>query len=275
VAKNGVASPSAIGKIAPSLGAPAGGHTPSEWQLSEILSEFARTMLTDFPIQAILDHLVHRIVEVMPVTGAGVTLISDITAPHYVAASDGLALAYEELQSELAEGPCIVAYRTGEAVAIADLRDEERFSTFASRAVAVGLYAVFTFPLRHGDSRLGALDLYRSSPGPLDEGAMAAAQTLADVASAYLVNAQARTDLVESSARAQAVSLHDPLTGLPNRILLLERIEYALLARRRSAKHVAVLFIDLDGFKRINDTSGHQVGSSGFSGERVIRSWGG
>ena len=39
-----------------------------EWGLSDILSEFARTMLTDFPIQDILDHLVHRIVEVMPVS---------------------------------------------------------------------------------------------------------------------------------------------------------------------------------------------------------------
>ena len=45
-------------------------------ELSEVLSEFARTMVTDFPIQGILDHLVKRIVEIMPISGAGVTLIS-------------------------------------------------------------------------------------------------------------------------------------------------------------------------------------------------------
>ena len=45
-------------------------------QLSDVLGEFARTLLTDFPIQAILDQLVERIVDVMPVTAAGVTLIS-------------------------------------------------------------------------------------------------------------------------------------------------------------------------------------------------------
>ena len=45
-------------------------------ELSDVLSEFARTMVTDFPIQGILDHLVKRIVDVMPVTAAGVTLIS-------------------------------------------------------------------------------------------------------------------------------------------------------------------------------------------------------
>jgi len=233
---------------------------PTERQLSDVLSEFARTMLTEFPIQGILDRLVRRIVEIMPVTGAGVTLISESTTPHYVAASDDAALAYEQLQTALDEGPCVVAYQTGASVASADLRREERFPLFVAQARRAGLSAVFTFPLRHGDNSLGALDLYRDAPGPLSDQAMIVAQTLADVASAYLVNAQARADLLASSAHTQALALHDSLTGLPNRVLLLERIEHALLSRRRSEKVVSVLFIDLDGFKKVNDRYGHQVG---------------
>ena len=234
--------------------------TTTEKKLSDVLSEFASTMLTDFPIQGILDQLVRRIVEVLPITGAGVTLISDTTSPHYATASDSTALQYEKLQTELNEGPCIVSYRTGNAVAIADLREERRFPLFVPRAIEAGLSAVFTFPLRQGEKRLGALDLYRDTPGPLSDDAMTVAQTLADVASAYLLNAQARADLADSYARAHATSLHDSLTGLPNRTLLLERIEHALLSRRRSGKTVAVLFIDLDKFKRVNDSSGHQAG---------------
>jgi diguanylate cyclase (GGDEF)-like protein len=207
-----------------------------------------------------LDQLVRRIVEIMPITGAGVTLISETTNPHYVAASDEAALRFEELQTVLDEGPCIVAYQTGKAVAIADLSKEKRFPVFIIQAREAGLAAVFTFPLHHGDSQLGALDLYRDTPGGLDEDAMTVAQTLADVASAYLVNAQGRSDLLNSAAHARATALHDGLTGLPNRALLLERIQHALISRRRSGKLVAVLFIDLDGFKKINDTSGHQVG---------------
>ncbi len=105
---------------------------PSERQLSDVLSEFARTMLTDFPIQGILDELVRKIVEIMPITGAGVTLISASTNPRYIAASDHSALRFERLQNKLGEGPCVAAFQTGEAVTIADLREEVGVPIFHS-----------------------------------------------------------------------------------------------------------------------------------------------
>ncbi|HLY82010.1 MAG TPA: GGDEF domain-containing protein [Acidimicrobiales bacterium] len=233
---------------------------PSEQKLSDVLSEFARTMVTDFPIQGILDHLVERIVDVLPITAAGVTLIEPGSDPRYVAASDDSALCYEELQTELGEGPCLAAYHTGDAVSVPDLRLESRFPQFVPRALEAGLVAVFTFPLRNGDERLGALDLYRDTAGPLDADTMDAAQTLADVAAAYLLNAQARADLRDSSDRSRESALHDALTGLPNRTLFLERLEHAVLRGKRSGKVAAVLFADLDGFKLVNDTYGHNVG---------------
>jgi diguanylate cyclase (GGDEF)-like protein len=232
---------------------------PSE-ELAEVLSVFARNMATDFPIQGILDHLVHRIVDIMPVTGAGVTLISPGVEPRFIAASSDAALSFEQLQSELAEGPCLAAYQDGAAVSIPDLTLEQRFPRFAPRALAAGLAAVFTFPLNHDDVRLGALDLYRDTPGPLTDSFMRAAQTLADVAAAYLLNAQAREDLQDSANRSLEASLHDPLTGLPNRTLMLERLEHAFLRGRRSRKATALFFVDLDNFKAVNDTHGHAVG---------------
>jgi diguanylate cyclase (GGDEF)-like protein len=231
-----------------------------ERRLSDVLSEFARTLVTDFPIQAILDHLVVRIVDVLPISAAGVTLISPGADPHYIAASDAAAMRFEQLQTELGEGPCLVAYEMGEAVVVPDLRADDRFPAFASRAIEEGLGAVFTFPLRHDDHQLGALDLYRASPGTMNPGAMTAAQTLADVAAAYLLNAQARSDLRDSSDRARESALHDGLTGLPNRTLLVQRLVHAILRCRRSEKLVAVLYADLDRFKAINDTYGHHVG---------------
>jgi diguanylate cyclase (GGDEF)-like protein len=229
-------------------------------ELSDVLSEFARTMVTDFPIQGILDQLVGRIVDIMPITGAGVTLISPGSEPRYVAASSDSALRYEKLQTELGEGPCVAAYRTGQAVSVPNLRDEERFPRFTARALDAGLTAVFTFPLNHDASQLGALDLYRDAPGPLSAESLKTAQTLADVAAAYILNAEARAELQDASVRASEAALHDSLTGLPNRTLMLERLEHAFSRALRTSGTCAVLFVDLDRFKRVNDTYGHHVG---------------
>jgi diguanylate cyclase (GGDEF)-like protein len=231
-----------------------------EEKLSSVLTDFAHTMATDFPIQAILNHLVKRIVEVLPITSAGVTLISTGNAPRYIAASDENALRYEQLQTQIGQGPCVASFESGIAVAIADLHVDDRFPRFASMAVGAGLRAAFAFPLRHSTGRLGALDLYRTTPGGLDAHDFAAAQTLADVAAAYLVNAQSREDAQATSEAFQHSALHDPLTGLPNRLLLLQRLDHAAQRARRSHTHAAVLFADLDRFKTINDTYGHGVG---------------
>ena len=68
-----------------------------------------------------------------------------------------------------------------------------------------------------------------------------------------------------SAARAMAVQMmhsaeHDFLTGLPNRMLLNDRVNQAIAAAPRHNKKVAVLFLDLDGFKHINDSLGHPIG---------------
>jgi diguanylate cyclase (GGDEF)-like protein len=236
--------------------------TSQEQDLSEVLGEFARTMVTDFPIQAILDRLVERIVQIVPVTAAGVSLINPAGTPRYAAASDHFARQYEQLQSELNEGPSLLAWRTAEQVTVHDFRTETRFPIFAPRALEAGLRASFTFPLRHGQHQLGALDLYRMAPGPLSTEALRTATTLADVTAAYLVNAQAREDLLALSTQTRHAALHDALTGLPNRILLTDRLGHAFARSRRSGKAAALLYVDLDQFKAVNDTYGHGVGDA-------------
>lgn len=77
----------------------------------------------------------------------------------------------------------------------------------------------------------------------------------------------------QQEARIHHLAHHDALTGLPNRVLLEDRIGQAILTSRRNQHHMALVFIDLDRFKNINDTLGHQVGDNLLvqAAERVRR----
>ena len=72
--------------------------------------------------------------------------------------------------------------------------------------------------------------------------------------------AQARRALAESKAEIEQLAFFDPLSGLPNRRLLMDRLQHALATSARSADFGALLFLDLDHFKTLNDTLGHNVG---------------
>jgi diguanylate cyclase (GGDEF)-like protein len=63
-------------------------------------------------------------------------------------------------------------------------------------------------------------------------------------------------------ALARRFAYHDPLTGLPNRALMLDRLKQAMAQATRQRKKVGVLLLDLDDFKRVNDELGHQAGDA-------------
>ncbi len=72
----------------------------------------------------------------------------------------------------------------------------------------------------------------------------------------------ARSELEEQKRSLLKLAHHDALTGLPNRLLFLDRLQQAVRRAHRSNSQIAVLFIDLDRFKRINDSLGHAIGDA-------------
>ena len=68
------------------------------------------------------------------------------------------------------------------------------------------------------------------------------------------------TEQRAAEARIERLAYSDTLTGLPNRVLLTDRVHMALAQAQRQQHQCALLFVDLDGFKRINDTQGHEAG---------------
>lgn len=235
---------------------------PDDEKLCALLIEFANDLVLNLSSQSLIDHLAVRIVEVLPVTGVGLTLFAEGEDPLLLAGSNLEALKLEWLQHEIGEGPSVAARHAVEGVAAPDLDGDPRFPQFGALAVAGGTLAAFAWPLRHEGRCIGALDLYRDTVGPLDPADVVSAQTLADVATSYLVNARLRDEVAAERDQFQHSSLHDPLTGLPNRRLLRDRIDQAARRSRRSATTASVLFVDLDHFKAINDTHGHRVGDA-------------
>ncbi len=107
--------------------------------------------------------------------------------------SNDVSQLIEELQYTLGEGPCVDAYQKDMVVSEPDLADPEtvRWFAFTPPALQAGVRAVFGFPLRVGTVRLGALNLYRDRPGPLDAQQHADALVLADVTARWVLETQA------------------------------------------------------------------------------------
>jgi diguanylate cyclase (GGDEF)-like protein len=113
--------------------------------------------------------------------------------------------------------------------------------------------SIIGIPLKVGDTVVGVMNLSRMIKGAFKPAELRLLRLLADQAAVAISNAS-----LHQMISRQAYS--DTLTGLPNRRALDERLEEEVLSARRSSYSFAVIMMDLDGFKAVNDTYGHATG---------------
>ncbi len=135
------------------------------------------------------------------------------------------------------------------------LSDIEAEVMFARRTAALqaGLHSAFGFPIMVGGEFYGALEFFSRERRPPDDAVMQVAKNVSAHIGQFIARTQAEHNL-------QFVASHDALTGLFNRSMFGQRLQQALAQAHRHERHLAVLFIDLDGFKLVNDTHGHDAG---------------
>ncbi|MBV8980076.1 MAG: GGDEF domain-containing protein [Acidimicrobiia bacterium] len=185
-------------------------------------------------------------------TGASGAVVELVEGDEMVyRAASGSAAASVGLRLNAAASLSGLCVRTGEVLLCDDAELDIRVDLEACRRI--GVRSMVVVPLVHRGAAVGVLKVVSPVPHAFGADDTEALELLAGFIATSLTNASAYR---EESERA----MHDPLTGLPNRVLLIDRLDHALRASARTHSSIAVFFIDLDGFKGVNDTCGHAVG---------------
>ena len=210
------------------------------------------------PLEDVLDRLM-RLVESQLTGIIGSVLLLDKDGSHLRhGAAPGLAKDYTNAIDGIAIGPkvgsCGTAVYRREPVIVADIMQDPLWEDYRELVSAFGYRSCWSTPiLSHQGTVLGVFAMY--------------SMTVREPA-------EAETRLIDFTTRIAGIAIerklaedqihfmanHDVLTGLPNRALLEDRLSQAILYAQRYDRWVTVVFIDLDNFKLVNDTLGHNAG---------------
>lgn len=139
--------------------------------------------------------------------------------------------------------------RSGETIIVEDMKTHPLFYNKPSYWAG----SIIGIPLKVGEKVVGVMNLSRSTVGGFSPSELRLLSLLSDQAAVAISNAS-----LHQMVSRQAYS--DTLTGLPNRRALDERLEEEVASARRNNYSFAVIMMDLDGFKAVNDTYGHAIG---------------
>lgn len=162
--------------------------------------------------------------------------------------------------TEIGRGPTGSAIRTGRPCVVRNVASNESMRQWRDALIERGCRSSVALPLVCDAAILGALNIYSEEEGAFDIDEIRLLEELASDLAYGIVTLRTRTAHAEAKERLEFLSHFDPLTQLPNRILLRDRFEHAALVARNERTTIAMLYVDLDHFKQINEGFGYAVG---------------
>ncbi|RPJ47222.1 MAG: EAL domain-containing protein [Betaproteobacteria bacterium] len=145
-------------------------------------------------------------------------------------------------------------FMAGKPVWVANFAEEPGFAGAALLARA-GLHGAFGFPLLVGNKVLGVMEFFHSDVPEPNDALLTTVHSIGSQIGQYMAR-------LEAEDTVKVTAAYDPLTELPNREIFKQRLEHAFVQAERRGSRLAVMFIDLDHFKVVNDTLGHEAGDT-------------
>lgn len=222
-------------------------------------SQVLEAMAREQPLSDVLDLVCREVERLAPDVSSSILAVDDarklrpLAAPrlprHFSEALDGLAIGNTV-------GSCGTAAFRNEAVFVGDIATDPLWDQYKSLALPLGLQACWSTPITSADGHvIGTFAFYfkeQVTPTVFHQQMVSACIHLCAMA---MERERARTQI-------RQLAFYDGLTGLPNRSLLLAKADQVLAEAARDNTSFAVLFVDLDRFKHVNDSLGHPAGDT-------------
>lgn len=230
----------------------------TDTKMHEVLQhKVLEAMVHEVPVREVMTLVCREVERIVPEVIASILRVDEQGRLRPLA-GPSLPDVYSEALDGVPIGPtcgsCGTAAHLGEPVLVEDIATDPLWAEFRHLALPHGLRACWSSPIKSNSGRvLGSFAFYyRRNRGP-----SRFHKRLVSVSVHLCALALERE---ESRSRIRQLAFYDALTGLPNRSLLHARAEQAIADAARSGDALAVLFIDLDRFKQVNDSLGHTAG---------------
>jgi diguanylate cyclase (GGDEF)-like protein len=232
-----------------------------------VFHEVASALTSNLDLESLLRTIMRQMKEFFEPEQWSLLMVDEENQELHIALSEGIEEdVLREARLPLGEGEGVAGHvaATGDPLVVPDVNLDPMWSAYAAENPQMHLQSIACLPIRHGDRTLAVLQLHNSKLDRLPDSSISFLRVLCDYAAIALENAR-NVKLIHD------LSITDDCTGLFNARCLYDMLEEEIAEYQAAASQpratakqptpFSLLFLDLDHFKSINDTHGHQIGS--------------